>query len=77
MGNCGASHCCQRTAASPHTGDRKNMDEHATTWLNVRNTNVDPAGTPLGVGELEAITLAEQLYADLLLMDDLDGRIEA
>jgi predicted nucleic acid-binding protein len=31
----------------------------------------------LGVGELAAITLAEQLHADLLLMDDLDGRIEA
>src|ERR1051325_2044836 len=47
------------------------------TWLNVRNTNVDPTGTRLGVGELAAITLAEELHADLLLMDDLDGRIEA
>jgi predicted nucleic acid-binding protein len=47
------------------------------TRLDVRNTNVDPTGSPLGVGELAAITLAEQLHADLLLMDDLDGRIEA
>ena len=29
------------------------------------------------MGELAAITLAEQLHADLVLMDDLDGRIEA
>jgi len=47
------------------------------TWLDIRNTKVDSTGTPLGVGELAAITLAEQLHADLVLMDDLDGRIEA
>jgi predicted nucleic acid-binding protein len=47
------------------------------TWLDIRKTDVDPKGTPLGVGELAAITLAEQLHADLMLMDDLDGRIEA
>jgi predicted nucleic acid-binding protein len=47
------------------------------TWLDIRTTDVDPTGTPLGVGELAAITLAEQLHADLVLMDDLDGRIEA
>jgi len=47
------------------------------TWLDVRNTNVDSTGTPLGAGELAAIILAEQLDADLVLMDDLDGRIEA
>jgi predicted nucleic acid-binding protein len=46
-------------------------------WLDIRNTNVDSTGTSLGVGELAAITLAEQLDADLVLMDDLDGRLEA
>jgi len=49
----------------------------APAWLDIRNTNVDSTGTPLGAGELAAITLAEQLHADLVLMDDLDGRIEA
>jgi predicted nucleic acid-binding protein len=47
------------------------------SWLDIRNTSVDSTGTPLGDGELAAITLAEQLHADLVLMDDLDGGIEA
>jgi predicted nucleic acid-binding protein len=37
-------------------------------------------GTPmarLGPGEQDAIHLAEELHADLVLMDDEDGRIEA
>jgi predicted nucleic acid-binding protein len=49
----------------------------APAWLDIRNTNVDSTGGPLGAGELAAISLAEQLHADLVLMDDLDGRIEA
>ena len=48
----------------------------APAWLDIRNTNVDSTGTPLGAGELAAITLAEQLHADLVLMDDLDGRMK-
>jgi predicted nucleic acid-binding protein len=46
-------------------------------WLDIRATDADSTGTPLGTGELAAITLAEQLHASLVLMDDLDGRIEA
>jgi predicted nucleic acid-binding protein len=53
------------------------MDRHTTNLVGSSNTNVDSTGTPLGVGELSAIILAEQLHADLVLMDDLDGRIEA
>jgi predicted nucleic acid-binding protein len=33
--------------------------------------------TRLGPGEQDAIHLAEELHADLILMDDEDGRIEA
>jgi hypothetical protein len=36
------------------------------TWLDIRKTDVDPTGTPLGVGELPAITLLGQLHADLV-----------
>ena len=46
-------------------------------WLEVRDTKVDVAEGPLGAGELAAISLAEQLHASLVLMDDLDGRAEA
>jgi predicted nucleic acid-binding protein len=46
------------------------------TWLDIRDTIADSTGTPLGTGELAAITLAEQLHASLVRMDDLDGRIE-
>ena len=49
----------------------------ASDWLEIRNVNVDSIGTSLGAGELEAIALAEQIHADLVLMDDLDARIEA
>src|SRR2546425_6270231 len=49
----------------------------APAWLDIRNTNVDSTGSPLGAGELAAISLAEQLHAALILIDDLDGRLEA
>ena len=48
-------------------------------WLAVhapRQPLITPT-LPLGAGEREAISLAQDLRADLLLMDDLDGREEA
>ncbi len=48
-------------------------------WLEVR-TPCQPlviTALPLGAGEREAISLAQDLRAELLLMDDLEGREEA
>ena len=48
-------------------------------WLVVKQANfpADSALAALGHGEQEAILLAQDLNADLLLMDDKDGRAEA
>ena len=45
-------------------------------WLEVRKAIIENRGLPykLGAGELEAIALAEDLAAELLLMDDNSGR---
>ena len=48
-------------------------------WLEVhtpRQPLITPT-LPLGTGEREAISLAQEIRANLLLMDDLDGREEA
>lgn len=48
-------------------------------WLQVRNSMRSPSAlrSVLGPGEREAIAIAEELSADVLLMDDRAGRREA
>lgn len=53
--------------------------ERPPSWLEVRQVIVpsDRALAVLDAGEREAIALAQQLQAEVLLMDDLGGRREA
>jgi predicted nucleic acid-binding protein len=48
-------------------------------WLSVQSPNrpLPSSDSSLGLGEREAIALAEELTADALLMDDRDARQEA
>ena len=39
-------------------------------WLEVHSVNAPDSTLNLGIGEREAITLAQQLQADLILLDD-------
>ena len=53
---------------------------HPPAWLEVRQPQqaLDARQFPrLGAGEREAIALARELHAPLLLIDDADGRAEA
>jgi predicted nucleic acid-binding protein len=53
---------------------------HPPHWLEVRQPRqvLDARQFPrLGAGEREAIALAQELHAPLLLIDDADGRAEA
>jgi predicted nucleic acid-binding protein len=53
---------------------------HPPAWLEVRQPRqaLDARQFPrLGAGEREAIALAQELHAPLLLIDDADGRVEA
>jgi predicted nucleic acid-binding protein len=46
-------------------------------WVELRQPRQPTRPVRLGPGEQEAIDLAEELQADLILMDDEDGRLEA
>jgi predicted nucleic acid-binding protein len=48
-------------------------------WLDIQDVRVAPDATlaHLGSGERDAIALAQELHADLLLMDAWEGRREA
>lgn len=71
-----AVHAELRSDKSPLT--IKQWITNPPTWFEVRKVKVpDNVLTDLGVGEREAILLAEETKADLLLLDDWDARQEA
>jgi len=53
--------------------------ESPPTWLAIRSPREPIVSTALrlGVGEREALSLAQELHADLVLLDDLEARVEA
>jgi len=65
------------TPSAPH--DVSRWAANPPLWLEIRQAvpPIDSALAALGEGERQAIALAEQLSADVLLMDDLGGRREA
>ncbi len=47
--------------------------DNPPAWLEVRAPRTVPAGSELGPGETEALALAQELQADVLLIDERDG----
>lgn len=63
--------------ATPHAV--KAWMAHSPNWIEVQEPATDPGPAPsnLGEGEWHAIVLAQEMSADLLLIDDREGRQEA
>ena len=53
--------------------------ESPPVWLAIRSPRQPPVSTVvrLGAGEREVLSLAQELHADLVLLDDLEARTEA
>jgi predicted nucleic acid-binding protein len=53
--------------------------ESPPAWLAIRSPREPTVSTTLrlGAGEREALSLAQELHADLVLLDDLEARVEA
>jgi predicted nucleic acid-binding protein len=53
--------------------------EFPPAWLAIRSPRESIVSTALrlGAGEREALSLAQELHADLVLLDDLEARVEA